>query len=91
MATPISVKTSQLRGTLSAAIFKLMKGELSTAQATGIALLAKEMNASVQAEVNAAKWAAKAKEQGHDFGSVTRLGDQIIGEISDDPEEPLPA
>ena len=64
-----------------------MNGQLSIAQATGIALLAKEMNASVQAEVNASKWAAKAKEQGHEFGAVTRLGDQIIAEISDEPTQ----
>ena len=86
MDTTVSIKTSQIRGTLSAAIFKLMNGDLTVAQATGIALLAKELNASVQAEVAAAKFAAKARAEGHDFGSVARFGEAVVAQITDDPD-----
>lgn len=85
MEASVDFKTAQLRGVISRAIFKVINGEMTIGQATAIAVLAKEMTASLQAEVNASKWAAKAQAQGHNFGEVLRQGEMTLASMSDEP------
>ena len=61
-------------------ILDLRHGKISVERSMAIAANMKVLNDSIQTEVNVAKVAIMAKEKGHDFGKVIKLGHQVIGD-----------
>ena len=57
----------------------LKSGQVETSRGMAIAANFKVLNDNVQAEINAAKMAIKAREAGHDFGRVVGMGQKLIG------------
>ena len=64
-------------------IVGLKNGDVETSRGMAIAANFKVLNDNVQAEINAAKMAMKAKELGHDFGRVVGMGQKMIGNSQD--------
>jgi hypothetical protein len=60
-------------------IIGLKNGEVETSRGMAIAANFKVLNDNVQAEINAAKMAIRARECGHDFGRVVGMGQKLIG------------
>jgi hypothetical protein len=58
-------------------------GDIGTNQAMAIAANMKVLNDNIQTEINYAKIAMQAKEKGHDFGKIVRMGTKLIGESED--------
>ena len=54
-------------------------GNMDVSRGMAVAALFKELNANVQAEVNATKMTIAANEAGHDFGRVVGMGQRVIG------------
>jgi hypothetical protein len=64
-------------------IVGLKNGDVETSRGMAIAANFKVLNDNVQAEINAAKMAIKAKEVGYDFGRVVGMGQKVIGNSSE--------
>ena len=64
-------------------IVGLKNGDVETNRGMAIAANFKVLNDNIQAEVNAAKMAIKARECGHDFGRVVGMGQKLIGNSED--------
>lgn len=57
---------------------QLRDGDMPVSTGLAIAANIKVMNDSIQTEINAAKLAIATKGTTHEFGSVVRLGKQVI-------------
>ncbi len=60
-------------------IMAVRAGELSVERGMTIAANMKTLNDNIQVEINAAKVSMIARERGHDFGLVCRMGQKLIG------------
>lgn len=60
-------------------IMELRRGDMDVNRGMAIAANMKVLNDSVQVEINAAKMAIVAKQNGLDFGRVVGMGQKLIG------------
>lgn len=60
-------------------IMELRDGSMDVGRGMAIAANMKVLNDSVQVEINAAKMAIAAKNEGHDFGRIVGMGQRFIG------------
>ena len=73
------IRTSgDVRRTLAQTMVDIRAGELSVDKGMAIAALAKEITASIQAEVNVAKVQSAMLKEGRNMGDLTRLGKMVI-------------
>lgn len=64
-------------------IMELRRGDMDVNRGMAIAANLKVLNDSVQVEINAAKMAILAKQNGLEFGRVVGMGQRLIGNGSD--------
>lgn len=64
-------------------IMELRRGDMDVNRGMAIAANMKVLNDSVQVEINAAKMAIVAKQNGLDFGRVVGMGQKLIGNNAD--------
>ena len=67
------------RRAIIADIAAIRNKELDVSQATAMGALYKEVNANIQAEINAAKMALATEDKAHNFGKVVGMGRRLIG------------
>ena len=80
------VKTfGDVRSLIIQSIMQIRDGGLDVAQATVTAAHFKCLNDNINAEVNATKVSILAREKGHDFGNVVKMGTRLINEV-EEPE-----
>lgn len=73
------IKTSgDVRRTLAQTMVDVRTGEMSVDKGLCVAALAKEITASIQAEVNVAKVKASMLKEGSGIGNLTQIGKLII-------------
>lgn len=73
------IRTSgDIRRTLAQTMVDIRSGDLSVDKGMAVAALAKEITASIQAEVNVAKVKASMLSEGRNIGEMTNLGKMII-------------
>lgn len=73
------IRTSgDIRRTLAQAMIDIRTGDLDISRGQVMAQLAKEINSSLQVEVNIAKTRKNLLESGKSMGDVTQLGRMII-------------
>lgn len=73
------IRTSgDIRRTLAQTMVDIRSGDLSVDRGMAVAALAKEITASIQAEVNVAKVKASMLSEGRNIGEMTNLGKMII-------------
>ena len=77
-ANEINRTTGDVRRILAQTMVEIRMGEISTDKAAAIASLSKEITASMQAEVNAAKIKIQLGDAGMKLGQLTHLGKMII-------------
>jgi hypothetical protein len=65
-------------------IVDLREGKLSAADGMAIAANLKVLNDNIQVEINAAKMSLQTEGRAHSFGRVARMGQQLIGNNSED-------
>jgi hypothetical protein len=63
-------------------MIQLRDGEIPVHTGMAIAANMKVLNDNIQCEINAAKLSILAKEKGHDFGRVVKMGRALIGNDS---------
>lgn len=67
-----------VRRTLAQTMVDIRTGDLSVDKGMCVAALAKEITASIQSEVNAAKVQAAMLAEGRNMGNLTQLGRLVI-------------
>jgi hypothetical protein len=67
-----------VRRTLAQTMVDVRTGDLSVDKGMCVAALAKEITASIQSEVNAAKVQAAMLAEGRNMGNLTQLGKLVI-------------
>ena len=67
-----------VRRTLAQTMVDIRSGELSVDKGMCVASLAKEITASIQAEVNVAKVRAVMLNEGKNIGNLTQIGKMVI-------------
>jgi len=73
------IRTSgDVRRTLAQTMVDVRSGELSVDKGLCVAHLAKEITASIQAEVNVAKVQSAMLAEGRNMGNLTQLGKLVI-------------
>jgi hypothetical protein len=73
------IRTSgDLRRTLAQTMNDIRSGDLTVDKGLAIAALAKEITATIQAEVNVAKVQSAMLKEGRSIGDLTHLGKMII-------------
>ena len=82
-----TIETSgDLRRVLAQSISDIRTKKMDVDQGKAVAMLAKEINSSIQTEVNVAKVRQYMLDIGHDLGKVTHLGKLVVSE--NPPEQP---
>lgn len=80
------IRTSgDVRRTLAQTMVDIRSGDMSVDKGMAVAALAKEITASIQAEVNVAKVKATMLNEGRDIGTITTLGKMIIEDAGSVP------
>lgn len=80
----VDVRTfGDVRRLIVETVMSIRDGGLSPTQGLAMAANFKELNASVQTEINAAKMAMATENNLHKFGRVRQLGTQLIGNVDD--------
>lgn len=67
-----------VRRTIVEVLQDIRDGKLSTEQAKAFAQNVSVLNTNIQTEINYVKVSLLAKEKGHDFGRIARMGKTII-------------
>lgn len=79
MAIKEVIRTAgDVRRTLAQTMVDVKSGELSVDKGMCVAALAKEITASIQAEVNVAKVQSSMLNEGKDMGKLTQIGRLVI-------------
>lgn len=79
MALNEVIRTSgDVRRFIAQSMVEIRSGELPVDKGLAIAALAKELTASMQAEVNVAKLKEALRQSGADLGKTTHLGSLLI-------------
>jgi hypothetical protein len=60
-------------------IADVRSGQLEVSKGMAVAALMKEVNGSIQAEINQAKMVIMAQKEGHNFGRMVGMGQKVIG------------
>lgn len=60
-------------------IADIRRGDLDVSRGMAVAALMKEVNGSIQGEVNTAKMVILAQKEGHNFGRMVGMGQKVIG------------
>lgn len=80
------IRTSgDVRRTLAQTMIDIRASELSVDKGMAIAALAKEITASIQAEVNVAKVQSAMLKEGRNMGDLTHLGKMVIEDAGTAP------
>lgn len=74
-----------VRRTLAQTMVDVKSGEISVDKGMCVAALAKEITASIQAEVNVAKVQASMLNEGKDMGKLTQIGRMVIEDAGSVP------
>jgi len=74
--------TGDLRRNLGDILVAVTKGDLEVSRAQAAASVAKEINASMQVEINAAKVNIALTQAGKTIGEVRHMGKMLIGDDS---------
>lgn len=61
----------------------VLSGDVEVSRAVAFAAIMKEVNGSIQVEVNQAKAVVMCQQAGHDFGRIVRMGKKKIGGTDD--------
>lgn len=61
----------------------VVNGEVEVGRAAAFAAVMKEVNGSIQAEINHAKMIITAQKEGHNFGRMVGMGQKVIGNSKD--------
>lgn len=86
MAMNEIIRTSgDLRRTLAQTMNDIRSGSLSVDKGLAVAALAKEITATIQAEVNVAKVQSAMLKEGRSIGNLTHLGKMIIEDAGSVP------
>lgn len=87
-----TIQTSgDLRRVLAQSISDIRTKKMDVDQGKAVAMLAKEITASIQTEVNVAKVRQYMLDIGHDLGKVTHLGKLVVSDdASDQPQIEAP-
>lgn len=64
-------------------IMDLRNDKMDVSRGMAIAANFKVLNDNIQAEVNSAKVAMRARQEGHDFGRIVGMGQKLIGNSAD--------
>ena len=73
------IRTSgDVRRTLAQTMVDVRSGDMSVEKGMCVAAIAKEISASIQAEVNVAKVQASMLNEGKNIGTLTQLGRLVI-------------
>lgn len=77
------IRTSgDIRRLIAESMQEVRAGRMDTGKAQAIAALAKELTASMQAEVNVAKVNMQLREQGMSLANISHMGKMLIGDDS---------
>jgi hypothetical protein len=60
-------------------ISDIRNGSMEVGRGMAVAALMKEVNGSIQAEINQAKMVILAQKEGHNFGRMVGMGQKLIG------------
>lgn len=76
---PTAIMTfGDLRRSIINDINSIRSGEMNVATGTVVASMYKELTATIQVEINAAKLALATEDKAHSFGKVVGMGKRLI-------------